>query len=42
MKYTEGAFRQWAYDLILSEFRDYVVTEDEVNTKYGGKTLRAR
>ncbi len=37
MKYTEGAFRQWAYDLILSEFRDYVVTEDEVNTKYGGK-----
>jgi len=38
MKYTEGAFRQWAYDLILSEFRDYVVTEDEVNTKYGGKT----
>jgi len=37
MKYTEGAFKDWAYELILKEFRDYVVTEEEVNTKYGGK-----
>ena len=37
MKYTEGAFREWAYELILSEFRDYVVTEEEISTKYGGK-----
>ncbi|MGC9153998.1 MAG: isocitrate/isopropylmalate family dehydrogenase, partial [Vulcanisaeta sp.] len=37
MKYTEGAFKDWAYELILNEFRDYVVTEEEVNTKYGGK-----
>lgn len=37
MKYTEGAFREWAYEVALKEFRDYVVTEDEVNKVYGGK-----
>ncbi|AFZ70522.1 isocitrate dehydrogenase [Caldisphaera lagunensis DSM 15908] len=37
-KYTEGAFREWAYEVAVNEFRDYVVTEDEVNTKFGGKT----
>jgi isocitrate dehydrogenase len=28
-KYTEGAFRQWGYDLATQEFRDRVVTERE-------------
>ena len=28
-KYTEGAFRQWGYDLATEEFRDRVVTERE-------------
>ncbi|MFP3485058.1 MAG: NADP-dependent isocitrate dehydrogenase [Vulcanisaeta sp.] len=37
MKYTEGAFREWAYEVALKEFREYVVTEEEVNTIYGGK-----
>ena len=37
MKYTEGAFREWAYEVALKEFRDYVVTEEEVNKVYGGK-----
>ncbi|WP_069807991.1 NADP-dependent isocitrate dehydrogenase [Vulcanisaeta thermophila] len=37
MKYTEGAFREWAYEVALREFRDYVVTEEEVNKLYGGK-----
>lgn len=37
MKYTEGAFRQWAYEVATTEFRDYVVTEDELYSKYGGK-----
>ncbi|MEM1873764.1 MAG: isocitrate/isopropylmalate family dehydrogenase, partial [Acidilobaceae archaeon] len=36
MKYTEGAFVKWAYELALREFRDYVVTEEEVNMLYGG------
>jgi len=30
MKYTEGAFREWAYQVAVEEFRDYVVTEEEV------------
>ncbi len=37
MKYTEGAFRDWAYEVALKEFRDYVVTEDEVINVYGGR-----
>jgi len=28
-KFTEGAFRQWGYDLAVEEFRDKVVTERE-------------
>jgi isocitrate dehydrogenase len=30
MKFTEGAFRDWGYEVATSEFRDHVVTEDEV------------
>ncbi len=37
MKYTEGAFREWAYEVILEEFRDHVVTEDELWSKYNGE-----
>jgi isocitrate dehydrogenase len=29
MKFTEGAFRDWSYDLATREFRDRVVTERE-------------
>jgi isocitrate dehydrogenase len=36
MKYTEGAFRDWAYSVAVNEFRDNIVTEDELNTKYNG------
>ena len=28
-KFTEGAFRQWGYDLATAEFRDKIVTERE-------------
>ncbi len=37
MKYTEGAFKEWAYALALREFRDSIVTEDELNKAYEGK-----
>jgi len=37
MKYTEGAFRDWGYQLAKAEFRDQVVTEAEVGEQYGGK-----
>ena len=30
MKYTEGAFRDWAYELAREEFPDITVTEEEV------------
>ncbi|MBW4474476.1 MAG: NADP-dependent isocitrate dehydrogenase [Stenomitos rutilans HA7619-LM2] len=29
MKYTEGAFRDWGYELVTTEFRDECVTERE-------------
>lgn len=30
MKFTEGAFKDWGYELALDEFRDYVLTEAEL------------
>ena len=30
MKFTEGAFRDWGYELAKAEFRDKIVTEEEV------------
>ena len=38
MKFTEGAFRDWGYQLVAQEFAGQVVTEQEVNEKYAGKT----
>ena len=37
MKYTEGAFRDWGYELATTEFRDRVVTWDEVQRDHGGR-----
>lgn len=37
MKYTEGAFKKWGYEVAQKEFRDKIVTEDEVYTTYKGK-----
>lgn len=37
MKYTEGAFKDWAYEVATKEFSDKIVTEDELASKYGGK-----
>ncbi len=31
MKYTEGAVKDWCYNLVKTEFRDKIVTEDEVS-----------
>jgi isocitrate dehydrogenase len=30
MKFTEGAFKEWGYELARQEFRDRVITEDEL------------
>ncbi len=37
MKFTEGAFRNWGYDLAREEFSEYIVTEEELYEKYNGK-----
>ena len=37
MKYTEGAFRQWGYELAAAEFPEKTISEDEVYEKYGGQ-----
>jgi len=37
MKYTEGAFREWGYEVANDEFSKFVITEDEVQKKYNGK-----
>ena len=37
MKYTEGAFMKWAYEVAVNEFRDYIVTEQELWEKYNGQ-----
>ncbi len=42
MKYTEGAFRDWGYKLATREFRDQVVTEDELWKDYDGKMPQGR
>lgn len=30
MKYTEGSFKKWCYELAEKEFAEYIITEDEV------------
>ncbi len=37
MKFTEGAFRTWGYELAAAEFGDVTITEDEVWAKHDGK-----
>lgn len=36
-KYTEGAFRNWAYELAQEEFGDVTITEDQLWSEYDGK-----
>ncbi|GBD29990.1 Isocitrate dehydrogenase [NADP] [bacterium HR32] len=37
MKYTEGAFREWGYQVAREEFGDVTVTWEEVQEKHGGR-----
>ena len=37
MKFTEGAFRNWGYELAQEEFAEQTVTEEELYSTYGGK-----
>ena len=37
MKFTEGAFCAWGYELAKEEFADQTITEDELYDDYGGE-----
>lgn len=37
MKFTEGAFRNWGYEVALEKFRDRVITEDALYDTYDGE-----
>jgi len=37
MKFTEGAFRDWGYEVAKEKFRDKIVTEKELWDNFGGK-----
>jgi len=37
MKFTEGAFKDWGYEIARREFGEVTVTEDELWDKYGGR-----
>lgn len=37
MKFTEGGFRRWGYEVAAEEFGDVTITEEEVTKNFGGK-----
>ena len=37
MKFTEGAFSDWGYEIAKEEFSDTTISEDELWDKHGGK-----
>ncbi|MBC8486600.1 MAG: NADP-dependent isocitrate dehydrogenase [Bacteroidetes bacterium] len=37
MKFTEGAFRDWGYELAISEYREEIITEQELWDEHNGK-----
>ncbi len=37
MKFTEGAFRDWGYQVVRDEFGDVAITEDELWDKHDGR-----
>jgi len=42
MKFTEGAFREWGYDLARQEFGDQTITEKECSEKLRGKIPKGK
>ena len=42
MKYTEGAFAQWGYEVAREEFGDVTITWDEVSKRHDGKVPPGR
>ena len=42
MKFTEGAFRNWGYELARTEFAEHTITEDELWEKHDGRQPEGR
>ncbi len=42
MKFTEGAFRDWGYEVARTEFADHTVTEDQLWKAFDGKPPAGR
>jgi len=42
MKFTEGAFRNWGYELAREEFPEQTISEDELWDKYQGKRPKGK
>ncbi len=36
MKFTEGSFKEWGYEIAKAEFAEFVVTEEDVYSKFNG------
>jgi isocitrate dehydrogenase len=37
MKFTEGSFKEWGYQVAKEEYKDICITEDELSSFYNGK-----
>ena len=42
MKFTEGAFKDWGYELAAEEFREQTITEQEVWDRHDGRVPEGR
>jgi isocitrate dehydrogenase len=42
MKYTEGAFRNWGYELAREEFAEQTITEEQLYSEYDGKQPKGK
>ncbi|MEA3223819.1 MAG: isocitrate dehydrogenase (NADP(+)) [Thermodesulfobacteriota bacterium] len=42
MKFTEGAFKDWGYELIKDEFGDISITEDELIERFDGRLPKGK
>lgn len=36
MKFTEGSFKEWGYEIAKSDFADFIVTENDLYAKFNG------
>jgi isocitrate dehydrogenase len=37
MKFTEGSFKEWGYQVAREEYKDIFITEDELSSKYNSR-----